>query len=396
VWAKLQSLRLPAWVLLVALLVMSIISAVVQSTRIIEPKLFLYGIQPFMAVGIFGLAWYLTRGLQDRVRHRSDRAFLVGGVVSAWFVLYFLTGLVTTYTNNSLVAGFRSVVINIWAFGVAAACIEFARHRLMLLAGRRHFFWVGTVIALILTMQQINFGLIPITHGLEGYIKLVLSDVLPALASSFLLSYLAVAGGLPSMLVYRLGLVAMTIFPPVIPKYDWYLRGVSSLLLATAVYVVMGRSQQENQGGAHAGRHRHPARFNDMMWLIVLVFMVLFLTGFFPYKPFTIVSNSMKPVFSRGSVVIVQKIHNPLVVKKGDIVQYKRTSILITHRVIAIEPATDGTGKEIFTTKGDNNNSQDLPVTEEQIVGIVRARIPLIGYPTVWLRAVSTGLQPQP
>jgi signal peptidase len=304
--------------------------------------------------------------------------------------LYFLSGLVTTYSDNGLVSGPRSIVLNIWSFGVAAFAIEYARHGLMMLAGRRHFIWFGTLVALVLAVQQMSFGLIPQTQGLEGFVKLAVSDFVPAIASSFLLTYLAIAGGLPSMLVYRLGLVAATILPPIIPKYDWYLRGISLLLLAVAIYVFMERNQQDKSASAHSKRHRNPARAYNMMSLLVMIGIVLFVTGFFSYKPVTIVSNSMKPVYSRGSVVVTQKVNNPLDIKVGDIVQYKRTSIMITHRVIAINEAPDGTGKKIFITQGDNSPSKDAPVTEEQIVGIVRSQVPFIGYPTVWLREAST------
>lgn len=389
-FAKLVSVPPAAWCLFAALTILAATSAVIRSTAVISPQLFLYFIQPTMALIILGIALYTTRGLKDRVRHRSDRAFLVGSVLAVWFVAYFLSGLVTTYLNNSLVAGPRSIIINIWSFGAVAFAIEYARHGLMQLAGRRHFIWFGTMIALVLAVQQMNFGQIPHTQGLEAYIKLGISDFVPAIASSFLLTYLAIAGGLPSMMVYRLGLVAITILPPIIPKYDWYLQGISLLLLVVATYIVVDRFQQDREGVARPGRNRHPARAYNIMSLLVMICVVLFVAGFFSYKPVTIVSNSMQPVYSRGSVVVVQKVNNPLDIKVGDIVQYKRTSKMITHRVIAVNNASDGTGNKVFITQGDNSPSKDPPVAEEQIVGIVQSQIPFIGYPTVWLRELST------
>lgn len=59
---------------------------------------------------------------------------------------------------------------------------------------------------------------------------------------------------------------------------------------------------------------------------------------------------------------------------------------MITHRVTKIEAADDGSGERVFTTQGDNNPSPDPLVKPSQIVGIIRAEIPYIGYPTVWLK----------
>lgn len=69
---------------------------------------------------------------------------------------------------------------------------------------------------------------------------------------------------------------------------------------------------------------------------------------------------------------------------------------MITHRVTGIESASDGSGEKIFITQGDNSPSEDPPVSESQIFGIVRAQIPFIGYPTVWLKELSGPQRVQP
>lgn len=91
----------------------------------------------------------------------------------------------------------------------------------------------------------------------------------------------------------------------------------------------------------------------------------------------------MKPEFSRGDVCIVKKIDEVEEIQQGDIIEYIYNNTSILHRVIKIEESI--TRKE-FITKGDNNTMQDIyPVHEEQILGIVKYKIPYIGYPSVWL-----------
>jgi len=387
--AKLLSIRPPAWCLLAAMGVLAIISAIGRGTDIIPSRVFLYGVQPALALAVAALALYLTQGRHDRVRHRGDKAFLVGSVMAVWFVLYFLSGLITTYVHNSLIGSLTSILVNLWAFGVVALAIEYSRHGIMLLVSRRNLVWFGVIVALVLSIQQMNFGLIQQTHDLDAFIKLGISDFVPAILSSFLLTYLAIVGGLPAMLVYRLGLVAAIILPPIIPKHDWYLQGVSLILLAASVYIAVDRTHQSSQASSRPRYHRHPQRAYDVMWMLLMFGLVLFMIGAFTYKPAAIASNSMKPVFSRGSAVVVQKLRDPMDVKVGDIVQYKRKHKLITHRVVAIDAAADGSGERVFITKGDNNQSQDPVVAQSQVIGIVRAQVPLIGYPTVWLQETT-------
>ena len=393
--AKLYSIRSQAWVLLAALVVVAVVSAIGSSTQLIPTRAHLYIVQPGMGLIILGLALYFTNGQKDRVRHRGDKAFLVGSVLAVWFVIYFLAGLITTYNHNSLVAGPKSLVLNIWSFGMIALAVEYARHSLIMLVNRRNVVWFGLVVALVVAVQQMNFGLIPHTVGLDGYIKLAISDFVPAILSSLLLTYMAITSGLPAMLTYRLGLLAIGIFPPIIPKFDWYLQGVSLILLVLTIYIALDRTRQDKQPTRHRMR-RHPQRAYDIMSVAVLVCIVMFTTGLFSYKPSAIVSNSMKPVFSRGSIVVVQKIDDPMDVRVGDIVQYQRKDIMITHRVVEIDASTDGSGKRVFITKGDNSPSKDAPVDEKQIIGVVRSRVPLIGYPTVWLKEISSGKRAAP
>jgi signal peptidase len=283
----------------------------------------------------------------------------------------------------------KSVLVNIWAFGVVAFAIEYSRHGLMLMVRRRNIVWFGLVVAVILGVQQMNFGLIPLNHGLDGFVKQAISDFIPALLSSVLLTYLAITAGLPSMLVYRLGLVAATILPPIVPKYDWYMQGVSLILLAVCAYIAMDRTRQDRTTPTRHRYRHHPQRAYDIMAILLIIGLAMFMTGFFSYRPAAIASNSMEPVFSRGAMVIVKKDTNPLDVHVGDIVQYRRESITVTHRVVEIDNAADGSGKKVFVTKGDNNPSKDPLVAQSQLMGIVRARIPLIGYPTVWLLELS-------
>ncbi len=64
--------------------------------------------------------------------------------------------------------------------------------------------------------------------------------------------------------------------------------------------------------------------------------------------------------------------------KVGDIISFMEDSIVVTHRIIAIETAEDGSLS--FITKGDANNTEDSePVTAKNLVGIYKGRIPKLG-----------------
>lgn len=385
---KLGTVRPAAWCLLALAGALGVSNILVATNRWVPASALTYAVQPTVAIMLAIIAWGLTRGQTERVRHAGDKAIIVGSIIAIWFVLYFATGIVTTYVSNALVSSIKGVLLNIFGFGVTAAAIEFTRHRTITLAGRRNAIWFGVLIAIAFALCQMNLTRLAGMHELADVVKMFVSDIIPTFVASMVLTYLAIACGLKAQLAYSLGTVAMTILPPIIPKYDWYLLGVSSILLAIIVYLIVDRTQQERHTQT---RRQHTHRAFDVMWVITMVALILFMTGALAYKPSAIMSNSMVPTFSRGSMVIVQKLTNPMDINVSDIIQYEAHDTVITHRVIAITQADDGSGKRTFITKGDNNPSRDEPVNQDHVTGVIRSQLPYVGYPTVWLHEITVG-----
>lgn len=354
----------------------------------ISPSMFLYIVEPVIASAIAVVCFITIGGSRIRIRHTSEKALLIGAIVAVWFVIYFLSGLILTYVRNSLVVGVWPTVINITVYSLTAFCLEYIRYKLIASVGRRHIVWFGVIVSIVFGFTQLPYGQIASIENIEGFIKVVISSVVPAFAASFLLTYLALTSGLGAMLVFRLGMVAIAIIPPIIPNYDWYLIGITSLLVCITTYLLIDRQVQHQLAPKRRQLH-HIKRANDIMFIALLIGLAAFMSGFFSYRPMAIVSNSMQPVYSRGSIVVVQRITDPMDIKLGDIVQYESAGKTITHRVVAIDAASNGSGRRVFTTKGDNSPSSDPLVASNQIGGIVRAQIPYVGYPTIWLREMA-------
>ena len=95
-----------------------------------------------------------------------------------------------------------------------------------------------------------------------------------------------------------------------------------------------------------------------------------------------IASDSMSPSYQRGDAIIFEK-SEILSIKVGDILVFKNSKQIVTHRVVKIKEYDN---KLYFYTKGDANNSIDAePVEQENVLGVVRNIIRYIGYPTIML-----------
>ena len=174
------------------------------------------------------------------------------------------------------------------------------------------------------------------------------------------------------------------------PKVDWYLVGRSAVGFGVTVIMLLDRTRQNARRQIGMGRHQQKKAMN-VLFVGCMVALVLFMTGAFAYKPTVIMSNSMQPVYGRGDAVIVRQKSPEMNIGVGDIIQYSYKDRLITHRVVELVDSgndndNDNDNVVQYITRGDNSDSNDpWLVSEEQISGTIRARVPLVGWPTVYL-----------
>lgn len=96
----------------------------------------------------------------------------------------------------------------------------------------------------------------------------------------------------------------------------------------------------------------------------------------------------MKPLIHPGDMVLISKMKNIEDIdnlKEGDIIQFKRGNILITHRIVEI---LNEKNVKQYRTKGDNNSVSDKQtVKPEDIKGRMISVIPKVGWPTLLLKS---------
>ena len=100
----------------------------------------------------------------------------------------------------------------------------------------------------------------------------------------------------------------------------------------------------------------------------------------FGTKAFVIISGSMIPSIDIGDVVVVKEKEN---VQVEDVIAFRRDSSVIVHRVIKEMQIN---GKQMFQTKGDNNNVADSELVDTKAIeGVMIGKIPFVGYILMWM-----------
>lgn len=105
-----------------------------------------------------------------------------------------------------------------------------------------------------------------------------------------------------------------------------------------------------------------------------------YLPGVGPYKMLIVLSDSMKPVFAAGDVIIVDA-SGKSNYANGDVITFWRSrnpQVLLTHRIAGLEEIA---GIKYYSTRGDANNTDDgVAVRQEEILGRYLFKLPMAGY----------------
>ncbi|MDD2955438.1 MAG: signal peptidase I [Oscillospiraceae bacterium] len=107
-----------------------------------------------------------------------------------------------------------------------------------------------------------------------------------------------------------------------------------------------------------------------------LAAVILVLPRAVGWKPFSVLSGSMEPVYPVGSLIYVKSVPAQEI-QVGDVITFAISEkMAVTHRVTAIDEA-----RQRFVTKGDANDVEDLsPVSFQNLIGRPVFSIPALGY----------------
>lgn len=105
------------------------------------------------------------------------------------------------------------------------------------------------------------------------------------------------------------------------------------------------------------------------------------------WQPRLVLSGSMQPGLSPGDVALVAHVAEPRGLRPGEVVLVDDPELAsgsYLHRVLRHDPGG------ALVTKGDANRDPDYPAVEPaRVLGRMRAVVPAIGAPLIWLRQGS-------
>jgi signal peptidase len=135
-----------------------------------------------------------------------------------------------------------------------------------------------------------------------------------------------------------------------------------------------------------------------LAWLVIVAVVALLAVAVLVPRaigatPYTVLTSSMEPSMPAGTLVVVKPV-DVGDISVGDVVTYQLESgrsAVVTHRVVAT--AVTMAGEQVFTTRGDANDSPDAdPVRPVQIRGERVYFVPHVGRLTALVDPVQRDL----
>ena len=317
-----------------------------------------------------------------KIRYAYEKLQNILIILILYLILYFTLGLIFGYSYSIYNKDLLSLLKNIYMLITPIILEEYIRNKLVIYTKNS----IANRIAISLIFSLLNINIVSLYNNITplsvGF-KYVSELIIPTFFGSFIFTYTSESIGVKANIIYRSFLSLIPVILPIVPNLPWIVNSALKIILfATTYFNISSFDMKFDRRERRTYLYKRSTR--DSICLAISFIFILFILKFFNYYPVAVLSDSMKPLFSRGYTVIVKKINkNDLdSIKECDIIYYKKDNKYIIHRIKEIKYLD---GRKVYITKGDNNKTEDsFLVYDEEIKGIVKLEIPYIGFPAVW------------
>ena len=324
--------------------------------------------------------------------YRKDKAsFDSKNIIRSVLLYMFLTflamyglGFVVGFLKNAYSRNIFTLVQNIFLPILSIILCELIRY-VLIWANRdkKIIVWVFTGL-LTLFELFISIRVLPL-NDLEEMFNILATIILPVIIKNAVMSYLCYHIGYKVPMLYRLIMDVYVFVVPFVPDIGDYLNSMILIALPILIYISSFSYIDDRKKQVDYFFEEEKFSIWDIPVAIFLITLAVLVSGFFPHYMIGVGSDSMRPTINKGDAIILKKVTEKTELKKGDIVAFTNedNTRTIVHR---IEEVSKANGRKVYVTKGDANNGVDSNVVSEaQIKGVVKMKIPFIAYPTVWL-----------
>jgi len=358
--------------------------------KTIDSFIYTYIIKPILWIGLALMVWLFPRiRAKGYLKLRKLLYLWAFNFAIIYIIIYFEAGIIDGLGKSPYDHSIRGILINIVFVGSILAGRELIRNYLLNSFTKEENYIVFILIALLMTFTDISLEQYTKLQSLIDLVQFIAEYLVPEFAQNLFAGYLVFLGGPIASIIYLGTIESFMWLSPILADLKWITKALIGTLCPIFFMISLQNIYYTESKLIKRNEAKKEGTFGWIVTSIVSILIVWFAVGVFPIYPSVIATGSMEPYIKPGDVILVKRIVdmdgiNALNI--GDIIQFERDGVLISHRIIEIHnDKKEGTS---FITKGDNNTAIDsTPVKPHNIKGKIVKVVPKIGWPTLLIKS---------
>ena len=327
----------------------------------------------------FALVLYFIKRRKVLSYNKGQVLMLMCASALMFFMLYYLSGLFFGYGSLSSRLNVAYYLTSVLPAVVIIVLVEIIR-AILVMQDSKVVYVCAYVIGVF--SELIVLSNIPTTLTFYTFMDAFALNLIPAFVFSYLHSYVAKLYGAKPNIAFRLLLTIPTIALWRLPVINDALYAFARIVIPYAIYSFI-KALYENKNKFALKRSSKWSNFGFITALSVMVCIIMLVSCQFRFGAIVIGTGSMTGEMNVGDVVVYERYEGEDI-KNGDVLVFYKYETLTVHRVVDIK-YIDGIKR--YYTKGDANEELDSGyVTDSSIVGVVKGKVPYVGYATIGLR----------
>lgn len=319
---------------------------------------------------------------KDSHRYAKDIIMNMTIIYLSVFIVYYILGIFIGFVRTNTYYTFYGITTFIIPYIVIIIVKEYLRYQMLNKTEKSKLFLVLNVLFFILIDVAYIMNLKTLNTAYNVFVFIAI-NLLPIISNNIVATYIAKKVEYKPNIFWLLIANLYTVLLPIIPDTGLYIQALIRLLFPFTLLSNTYKFCKKREHNIPLSREKRYGLILLPAVAILTFVLAYYVSGIFRYYAIAIASGSMQPNIYKGDVVIVDQEFNVDKLKKGQIIAYKYEGIIVVHRLADIIKIDN---KYYIYSKGDANESKDeYIIYEDMIMGVVDAKIPYIGLPTVWL-----------
>lgn len=344
-----------------------------------------------ISLSVFLILTVLLKQFKKPVlRNKIDGLLVVLGttiiLMGAFYMLGFKTGFSNSY--SSIFKNYISPIAWIKVFLIVGLS-ELIRYVVVNIECRKKFFNFSYQALMVIILFFVEMNIATKSYNFSSFNQLYEFFALifvQSISKNLLLNYVTKRYGIKPCLCYRLIMDLYIYILPIVPKINVFIEGVILLVFPYVVYSLLKSLEDHNKLEPIRKTKKHN-KISTIIFSVVFAVLVAMVSREFEYAMIAIGSESMTGTVNKGDAIVYKKYHQDTdTLKEGDIIVYVKENVTIVHRIYRIYNLD---GETVYQTKGDyNENADNWVVKKGDITGMVKFRVLLIAWPSVYLNEI--------